>query len=487
MNLIKSRLGVLLTIGLFSLNSLQADAQSSNTSCTCDNSFLNGSFEAPSIPKRYTQKHEDQVPGWQTTASDHKIEIWKSGFNSVPSAHGTQFAELNATQVSTLFQELCLEPGSVIEWSIYHRGRSGVDVAKIKMGSSLSSAVTQATMTDGNTAWGYYTGTYTVPLGQYTTFFALESVSSTGSNSYGNFIDGFKVRVITDPCDSDGDGVKDQFDDYPNDPDRAFNSYYPASKGTLAYEDLWPAKGDFDFNDLVVDYQFKTVTNANNFVVEVFSEFTIRATGAGYHNGFGFQLPTNNVASNHITVTGASLQKNYINVTGTGLEAGQNKPTVIVFDDSYNLLYHPGSGLGVNTDPSAPMVAPTNITVKLSFELNTYVSGDLDLANFNPFLIANGIRGREVHLPDYAPTALADNTLFGTVDDNTQIGQNRFYKTANNLPWAINIPVQFEYSKEKVEVLNAYYFFDDWCQSGGTAFQNWYQNNSGYRNNANVY
>ncbi len=29
--------------------------------------------------------------------------------------------------------------------------------------------------------------------------------------------------------------------------------------GTLAYEDLWPGKGDYDFNDLVVDYDFDIV------------------------------------------------------------------------------------------------------------------------------------------------------------------------------------------------------------------------------------
>jgi hypothetical protein len=31
--------------------------------------------------------------------------------------------------------------------------------------------------------------------------------------------------------------------------------------GTLAYEDLWPSKGDYDFNDLVVDYDFNIVKN----------------------------------------------------------------------------------------------------------------------------------------------------------------------------------------------------------------------------------
>ena len=54
--------------------------------------------------------------------------------------------------------------------------------------------------------------------------------------------------------DADGDQIEDYYDDYPQDGARAFNNYYPArdTYGTLAYEDLWPHRGDYDFNDLVV-------------------------------------------------------------------------------------------------------------------------------------------------------------------------------------------------------------------------------------------
>jgi LruC domain-containing protein len=71
----------------------------------------------------------------------------------------------------------------------------------------------------------------------------------------------------------------------------------------LAFEDNWPSKGDYDFNDVVVDYNINTVTNAQNQVVEVIGEFTLRASGATYNNGFGFQL--DNIAPNKVTsVTG---------------------------------------------------------------------------------------------------------------------------------------------------------------------------------------
>ncbi len=56
-----------------------------------------------------------------------------------------------------------------------------------------------------------------------------------------------------------GDGVPNDEDDYPEDPTRAFNSYDTAS---VAFEDLWPAMGDYDFNDLVLGCTYKIVTNA---------------------------------------------------------------------------------------------------------------------------------------------------------------------------------------------------------------------------------
>merc|ERR1711991_317750 len=53
--------------------------------------------------------------------------------------------------------------------------------------------------------------------------------------------------------DVDGDGISNAEDDFPDDADRSFNNFFPASGyGTLAFEDLWPARGDYDFNVLVV-------------------------------------------------------------------------------------------------------------------------------------------------------------------------------------------------------------------------------------------
>ena len=63
------------------------------------------------------------------------------------------------------------------------------------------------------------------------------------------------VPLSTGITDTDNDGVADEDDDYPSDPYRAYNNYYPAQGvyGTVAFEDNWPNKADYDFNDLVVN------------------------------------------------------------------------------------------------------------------------------------------------------------------------------------------------------------------------------------------
>ncbi|MEU6476722.1 hypothetical protein ABZ858_07475 [Streptomyces sp. NPDC047017] len=156
----------------------------------------NGSFEEPTVtgyeilPDASQTQAPQRVPGWLTTAADHMIELWHTGFNGVRAADGVQFAELNANLVSTLYQDLPTTPGTKLYWKLYHRGRLGDDTMALDIGAP-GSVVEQRRFTDGNTAWGYYTGTYTVPAGQTRTRFAFRSISAAGGNQgIGNFLDG---------------------------------------------------------------------------------------------------------------------------------------------------------------------------------------------------------------------------------------------------------------------------------------------------------
>ena len=210
--------------------------------------------------------------------------------------------------------------------------------------------------------------------------------------------------------DDDGDGIPNDEDDFPNDPDKAFLNKFPAAGyGSLGFEDLWPGKGDYDFNDVVVDYKFRAISNAQNKVVFIRAKFIVKASGASFHNGFGFELTkADNGLKTDLVVTGYDHQESYINVDGNGLEENQLHPTIIVFDDIYNSLPHPGTGTGVNTEQWAPFVQFDTIIVVMTPTQNTYEIDDFDLTDWNPFIIVDMNRDVEVHLKDKAPTSLAD-------------------------------------------------------------------------------
>ncbi len=75
-----------------------------------------------------------------------------------------------------------------------------------------------------------------------------------------------------------------------NDPQPVVNLFPASGFGTLAFEDLWPARGDYDFNDLVVDYQFEITANVSNYLESLKVKSVIKALSFLMKNGFGFQL-----------------------------------------------------------------------------------------------------------------------------------------------------------------------------------------------------
>jgi len=293
----------------------------------------------------------------------------------------------------------------------------------------------------------------------------------------------FNNQVVS--SDKDGDGVADMDDNYPNDPARAFTNNYPATGfSSLAFEDLWPSKGDYDFNDLVVNYGFSIVTNADNKVTEVLGKFLVNAIGAGYANGFGFQLPGTKLNTSDIQVEGSKLFENFITLNGNGTEANQDIITVIVFDNANSAVSIP-EGRYFNVQKDSTFIVPDTVFINMGFKPGVYTIDDLELNNFNPFMFINKVRGNEVHLPNYPPTQLANTANFGTFDDHSQAGS--YYKTIGNLPWAINISSSFEYTLEKAIITSGHLKFKEWAESAGVNFPDWYLNKVGYRDESFIY
>ena len=262
--------------------------------------------------------------------------------------------------------------------------------------------------------------------------------------------------------DSDGDGVIDFYDEYPNDGTKSTNTYTPSifGWGSYAFEDLWPYQGDYDFNDLVVNYRYTNIENAAGLLVETDMSFKIKNIGGSFKNGFGIQL---DMEKNLISsVTGINLTEGIVQVDSKGLESNQDKPVIIAFDNAWE-----------NNSGDASL----EIIIKYVAPINPN-----EFSNLNPFIFIDGDRGKEVHLTDKAPTDLANLSYFGMGEDKSNSSLGIYYRSNRNLPWAIDIIHDFVCPKENSEIILGYPYFVPWAESSGVDYPDWYKDKTGYRN-----
>ena len=226
----------------------------------------------------------------------------------------------------------------------------------------------------------------------------------------------------------------------------AFVSSIPGENifGTLAFEDKWPSTGDYDMNDLVLSYNFQEFRNSDNLVIKTRARFILKALGAGLKNGFAFETDLN--PSQIESVEGHILSENIISLDANGVESNQSKAVIVVFDNGFNIYGNPETF--VNTENESTHIEPDTITIDITYS-SPIAAGDIGTAPYNPFIFTGLRRGYEVHLPDMAPTSLVDETLFQTLDDDSDASLGRYYKSDNNLPWAMNFNTEFAYPKEK--------------------------------------
>ncbi len=138
-----------MVLSLVPMSALAAGDSSSDPD-RVDNAIVNGSFEKPAQTSELApQLNATTVPGWSTTATDHLIEFGVNiGRSSAPQLWGTdrsipdgnQFAELNADETSTLYQNVRTVDGHIYEWGLSHRGREGTDTMALIIGPQQANA-----------------------------------------------------------------------------------------------------------------------------------------------------------------------------------------------------------------------------------------------------------------------------------------------------------------------------------------------------------
>ncbi|MBC7914954.1 MAG: LruC domain-containing protein [Pyrinomonadaceae bacterium] len=298
--------------------------------------------------------------------------------------------------------------------------------------------------------------------------------------------------------DTDKDGVEDTYDEFPTDPNKVYTLYYPAkgSWGTLAFEDSWPIKGDYDMNDLVVHYNYAMVCTRLGSYVDITAKYKVVAAGTLNSNGLGINLPFISLFTGNKSpiemVTGQRLTNNYIKTSSLGFE--EEGVNIIPFDNHRSVAKgHVGV---INAKLGDAKIDCEEVTVHVKFKdvvspvgysgFYNFKWGTINLypVPFNPFLIGNGKRAYEIHQIGYDPTHNGKSaglmSLFNTGDD--AFG---YRSKDGGKPWVLNFAEPFEYPVETASLSSAYLHFDDW--KAGLGYADWYMDKPGYRNNSLIY
>ena len=287
-------------------------------------------------------------------------------------------------------------------------------------------------------------------------------------------VDTNNINPIDIPDDADGDGISNIYDDYPDDPDRAFNFFFPSenSFGTLAYEDLWPQQGDYDLNDVIINYQFTNIHNSNIDLVGIQAQIQLAAVGGSNQNGFSIEFPWPVSA---VDFYNANLEDEAPGSYPLELLASNENCVLRIIENTNDLIETPGQGVFVNTQPNENFYEPVTIFIEMYLN-QSFDPEALDFSiPFNPFITINQNETIEVHLPDFPPTIYANLTYFQTEDDTSNPNIDRYYKTEKNLPWAINVPTGWNYPIEKSQITWGYFAFAPWAESNGLSYQDWYE------------
>ena len=240
-------------------------------------------------------------------------------------------------------------------------------------------------------------------------------------------------------------------------------SDFVVTEGVYAFEDLWPNQGDYDMNDVVVDFKHERELTRHN-TNEDFT--TYKQT---------FYLTT---YQNYVTlVSGLALKLNTkkkpTSIAMKKITSGSDDDVDVTFENDGDIYY-----------------LTNNVTAELGttyiLELTYYPGVTAEnLASVGPFIFRKENNGQEweVHIPYEAPTPKMDFSYFGTGDDASKPSNDIFFVRSGNYPFAfflsgVNIDAFkntiLPRANESKKIDDLYPDFIEWSTSKGVQKKQWY-------------
>ncbi|RKF18781.1 LruC domain-containing protein [Alginatibacterium sediminis] len=262
-------------------------------------------------------------------------------------------------------------------------------------------------------------------------------------------------------------------------------SFYPNASGfaTVAFEDNWPAQGDYDLNDLVLKLQTRIISDQNAQLVSLELHGSVRALGASYHNGLAIRVP--GIMRQQVLENNINFEINGQLVMATPLDVDDSELTVVIADDVRDYLNVDNTCDFYRTQSGCTASGELRFKVVLPFASGLALSA-LPPAPFDPFIFASEDYPRwpifetspgktlEIHLKNQMPRDIVDDSFWSSFDDFSQPSQGAYYQNERGLPWAILIPYDWQHPWERIRISDAYPLFIPYVLSEGREYSDWY-------------
>lgn len=257
--------------------------------------------------------------------------------------------------------------------------------------------------------------------------------------------------------------------------------YYPVRAngwGTLLFEDMWPASGDYDFNDMVVNYKVQLALRNKNMVEAI--KIGIRLKAVGGSLPYDLYLRLLGVKGGEIDQIDPYFHRNAHDQTDlVQLNAGNpvKDPALLKFERLKSRANNPAGATYLNTERGCEV--PEALLTEVSYVIylrNSVKLDDLAFDRFDFFLGRPDGEGLiEIHRGGFAPSPLGEAAYERLRRSSGNIDRADHYYSNDGLVWAVNIPTDVQHAYENVDFLQAYPDFARWARSGGAEATDWYR------------
>ena len=178
--------------------------------------------------------------------------------------------------------------------------------------------------------------------------------------------------------------------------------------GVYAFEDEWPKAGDYDMNDVLVQYTYQKVFNIfNEILSESFTFKTLYNKSTVFTNGLGFILSNEGNAQSIEYFIRKENEKDFTVASGADKFTRESNANILTDN--------------VKTNPNAEY--------KVTFKYGDKNSNKKQETSIDAFIYRPSKEGNrlEVHCPMKKPTSKVDTSLFGQYEDCSKPNEGIYY------------------------------------------------------------